>query len=87
MTGRELAQCAASDIRFCSPEELVDLQNVVIDRTLPVAARVSQFFTQVGNPYLFQVDGMVIKVSYGGEKTLHDSLIRLLSPDLAGSEH
>lgn len=80
MNRQMLAQCAHADINTCNPKELVDLQNVTIDTTLPVSQRINQFLNQVHNPYLFKVDGVVVKVNYSGDKHLSNTLARLLIP-------
>ena len=90
MTRQELDVCTQADIDHCCPAELVDLQTVTIDRTLPVVHRVSQFLEQIRNPYLFKVDDMVVKVNYSGEKPFQTMLTELLtaqgSPVLVGSD-
>ena len=53
-----------SDIMACDPNLLVDLRDVEIDTSLPVQKRMEQFLRQVGNPYLFRVDEIVVKTSY-----------------------
>lgn len=78
MNRQMLAQCARADINTCDPGDLVDLQNVTIDTTLPVPQRISQFLHQVHNPYLFRVDGVVVKVHFGGGKPLASTLAGLL---------
>ena len=80
MNRQNLKQCAHADINTCNPRDLVDLQNVTIDTTLPVSQRISQFLDQVHNPYLFKVDGVVVKVNYSGGKWLSSTLAGLLIP-------
>ena len=45
-------------------EELVDIRNVKIDRTLPSDERVRSFIEQIKNPYCFKVGDTVVKVSF-----------------------
>ena len=59
-----LEQQRNSDIMACDPDRLVDLREVHIDTALPVPRRMVGFIQQVGNPYLFKVDGLVVKASY-----------------------
>lgn len=75
-----LAQCAHADITTCDPRDLVDLRNVTIDTTQPVPQRLSQLLDQVHNPYLFKVDGVVVKVNFSGGKRLASALAGLLIP-------
>ena len=71
-----------SDIMACDPDLLVDLREVEIDTSLPVHKRMEQFLRQVGNPYLFRVDGIVVKASYLPQENrrLSDELPGLLIP-------
>ena len=77
-----LEQQRNSDIMACDPNLLVDLREVQIDTALPVRKRMEQFIRQVGNPYLFKVDGIVVKASYLPQvgRSLSDVLPGLLIP-------
>lgn len=79
VTKRELARWAEVDINTCDPGELTELQDLIIDPALPAAERMSRFLEQVGNPYLFKVGGVVVKVRYGGEKRLSALLSSLMT--------
>lgn len=77
-----LEQYRKTDIMSCDPNMLVDLREVQIDTALPVHKRMEQFLRQVGNPYLFRVDGIVVKASYlpQANRRLSDALPGLLIP-------
>ena len=77
-----LEQYRKADIMACDPDRLVDLREVHIDTALPVPRRMVGFIQQVGNPYLFKVDGLVVKASYLPQATrrLSDALPGLLIP-------
>ena len=77
-----LEQQRNSDIMSCDPNLLVDLREVEIDTSLPVHKRMEQFLRQVGNPYLFRVDGIVVKASFLPQmgRSLSDILPGLLIP-------
>ena len=77
-----LEQQRNSDIMACDANMLVDLRDVEIDTSLPVQKRMEQFLRQVGNPYLFQVDGIVVKASFLPQmgRSLSDILPGLLIP-------
>ena len=77
-----LEQQRNSDIMACDANMLVDLREVEIDTSLPVHKRMEQFLRQVGNPYLFRVDGIVVKASYlpQANRSLSDALPGLLIP-------
>ena len=75
-----LEQYRKADIMACDPDRLVDLREVHIDTALPVPRRMVGFIQQVGNPYLFKVDGLVGKASYlpQANRRLSDALPSLL---------
>ena len=77
----DLDICRSTDIMTCDPGDLVDLQDVHIDTSRPVCERMNTFLKQVGNPYLFKVDGMVVKATYlpQSNRRLCDTLPGLLS--------
>lgn len=52
------------DIRQVDKSQLVDLNTVHIDESLPVPMRVASFVEQVGNPYCFRVGDVAVKVKY-----------------------
>ena len=73
----ELKNCRAAD--FSSYDNFTDLREIQIDESKKVPERVENFLEQVGNPYLFKVGDVFVKVNYKDEKDLSDSLISLLS--------
>ena len=81
-TKNTLEQYRKVDIMACDPDLLVDLREVHIDTNLPVPRRMVGFIQQVGNPYLFKVDGLVVKASYlpQANRRLSDALPSLLIP-------
>ena len=79
---KAMERCANPDIMACDPDKLVDLREVHIDTSLPVQKRMARFVQQVGNPYLFKVDGLVIKATYlpQANRRLSDAIPGLLIP-------
>ena len=71
-----------ADLMGCDPAALVDLKDVRIDTSLPVRERMAKFVQQIGNPYLFKVDGLVIKATYLPQvsRRLSDAIPGLLIP-------
>ena len=76
MNQRNLELCRNMDVKTCDPDMLVDLQDLHIDASRPRSERMEAFVQQVGNPYLFKVDGLVIKAVYapGNGRSLTDAL-------------
>ncbi len=75
----ELKNCRAAD--FSSYDNFTDLREIQIDESKKVPERVENFLEQVGNPYLFKVGDVFVKVNYKDGKDLADSLITLLSDE------
>ena len=77
-----LERYRAADLMTCDPGVLADLRDVQIDTARPVRERMVSYLRQVGNPYLFKVDGLVVKASYlpQANRRLSDALPDLLIP-------
>ena len=79
MTMEQLLCCRQADIYNCDANNLTDLKQVDISPYLPTPVRMEQYLEQVGNPYLFRVDKLIVKVSFTGEKDLSSTLTTLLA--------
>lgn len=66
-------------IADCSKDSLVDLHDVKIDPSKPVADKMNDYFEQIKNPYLFKVGDMRVKVSFGGDRSFTDALGAVIS--------
>ena len=77
-----LEQYRNSDVLTCDPRKLVDLRNVRIDTSRPVQERLEGFVQQIENPYLFKVDGLIVKTTYlpQANRRLCDAIPGLLVP-------
>ncbi|MCC8047014.1 MAG: hypothetical protein LIP12_16275 [Clostridiales bacterium] len=61
-------------------EQLVDIRDVKIDRSLPSEDRVKSFVKQIKNPYLFKVGGTVVRVSFANtQNTITDNFINMIA--------
>lgn len=78
MTGKELIACQQADILTCNADNLVDLRQVHITADLPLPQRTEQYLEQLRNPYLFRVNKLIVKVSYGGNRDLPSKLTHLM---------
>lgn len=63
-----------AEISVCNADELVDLRNIKANRKAPLKRRAEDFIAQVGNPYLFKVNDVVVKVEFGGGKDFSEIL-------------
>ena len=60
--------------------ELVDIRDVVIDKSLTLEARVKSYVEQIKDPYCFKVGDVVVRVSYADkDKSLTDSFTSMIA--------
>ena len=60
--------------------ELVDIRDVVIDKSLTLEERVRSYVEQIKDPYCFKVGDVVVRVSYAGkDKSLTDSFTSMIA--------
>lgn len=60
--------------------QLVDIRNVKIDRSLPSEERIKSFIEQIKNPYQFKVGDTVVKVSFADtQNTVTDNFINMIA--------
>lgn len=65
---------------FASDEQLVDIRDVKIDRTLPTEERIKSFVEQIKDPYRFKVGDVVVKVSFANtQNTITDNFINMIA--------
>ena len=69
-----LQEMAQVDIRTVDPKELVDIESVKIQTSLPDAERIMDFIKQIKNPYCYLYHGMIVKISFSGKRRLEDCL-------------
>ena len=60
--------------------ELVDIRDVVIDKSLTLEDRVRSYVEQIKDPYCFRVGDVVVRVSYADkDKSLTDSFTSMIA--------
>lgn len=52
------------DVRTVDPSTLHDRRNVRIDSRQPRQKRIASYLRQIGNPYCYMDDGIVVKVGF-----------------------
>ena len=63
------------DVRKADRAALCDIRNVVIDTTLPCKERIKSYIDQIGNPYCYVDDGVVVAIGYADTQvSLQDRL-------------
>ncbi|MCC8044298.1 MAG: hypothetical protein LIP12_02205 [Clostridiales bacterium] len=74
VTPEELRRMREVDIRTVDRDTLTDISEVKINTELPQEERVLDFIRQIGNPYCYISNGMVVKVSFSGKKSMEDCM-------------
>ena len=74
MTSMELRKLSEVDIRKVNRSELVDIKDVQINTDLPFRERIMDYISQVKNPYCYISNGIMVKLSFAGTKSLTDCL-------------
>ncbi len=74
LTVNDLKYLRNADISACNADELVDLRNVKVNPKASLNRRADIFIAQVGNPYLFRVDDVVVKIEFGDGKDFSEML-------------
>ena len=60
--------------------ELVDIRDVVINKSLTLEERVKSYVEQIKDPYCFKVGDVVVRVSYADkDKSLTDSFTSMIA--------
>jgi hypothetical protein len=60
----ELAALSQVDLTTVDRSKLVEINDIVIDPDASIPERAEQFFSQIGNPYCFLVDGITVRVCF-----------------------
>ena len=60
-------------------EDLVDLNDVTIDRSLPEKDRIQSFKEQIHDPYRFRIGDAAVQIAYEDtDKTITDRVISMM---------
>lgn len=80
---RQLVSMKKVDISEISPEDITELKDIRIDKSLPPEKRILSLLEQVNNPYVYKVGETVVKVSFNGSgRTLQDCMEDYLKVDM-----
>ena len=74
-----LSEMRNVDVRTVDPDTLADLQDVIVNTTLPKDEQFLDHLEQIGNPYCFKLGKTVIKIGFADTNaTMEDQLERYL---------
>lgn len=75
INAESLKKMEETDICKVQKESLVDIKNVVIDKSKQRAERISDYVRQIKNPYCFVCEGIIVKMNFEQtEDKLEDKL-------------
>ena len=78
MTAEEHRKMLDTDFADVGLEELTDINEVQIDKNLPLEERKKQYIKKVGNPYLVRVGNMKVKVRFTGGISFNEAFENML---------
>lgn len=75
MLGRIMPMSQKS-IKEVKADDLVDIRNVSVDKTLPPEERMMNYLEQIRNPYCFRCGDAVVSVLFSASGASIDSLLK-----------
>lgn len=72
--GETLRRMAQTDPRTVDRETLVDIRDVSIHTELSDRERMLDFIRQIKNPYCYLDNGVVVKISFEGNRSMEESI-------------
>ena len=67
------------NLNTINPDDIPELKDIKIDKRKPKEERMLDFLSQVENPYVFKVDGHLVKIGFTENgKTAEDCLTNVL---------
>lgn len=82
-TQAELDAMKNVDVSNVDKSDLVNIEDVVVDGSLPQKERIMDYLRQIRNPYCYLSGGMVVKVSFAGKTRLEDCMARYYKSKMA----
>jgi len=62
-----------------NPNDIDEISSIKIDRRKPIDERILDFLTQVKNPYVFKVNGKLVKLEFTDNGTnAEDAIINVI---------
>lgn len=75
----KINRCKNIKLEDISPDEVDEISSIKIDRRKLSNERILDFLTQVKNPYVFKVNGRLVRFSFSeNEPTADECLTRVL---------
>lgn len=76
----KLERCKNIDLKDVTLDDVDDIKDIKIDRRKSSDERILDFLTKVKNPYIFKVNGKLVRISFSEDTdlTADDCLTRVL---------
>ena len=75
----KLKYCKNMKLEDVSLDDVDEISSIKIDRRRPSNERILDFIMKVKNPYIFKVNGKLVKISFSDtDKTAEDCLTKVL---------
>ncbi len=75
ITREELNKMKEVDIRTVDRNTLIDVRDVTVKKELPRSERILDYVRQIKNPYCYLDNGVAVKLSFKGTRSLEDCLV------------
>jgi len=69
-----LREMKETNIEQVNRDDLVDIKDVKIKTELPLEERILDYIRQIKNPYCYLDHGVIVKLSFTGERSIEDCL-------------
>ena len=75
----KLERCKSVKLEDVTLDDVDEISSIKIDRRKPSNERILEFIMKVKNPYIFKVNGKLVRMSFSDtDKTADDCLTRVL---------
>ena len=75
----KLDRCRNVNLGDVTLDDVDEISSIKIDKRKPSNERILEFITKVKNPYIFKVNGNLVRIRFSDtDKTAEDSLTRVL---------
>ena len=75
----KLERCRNINLEDVTLDDVDEVSSIKIDRRKPSSERILEFITKVKNPYIFKVNGKLVRIRFSDtDKTAEDCLTNVL---------
>ncbi len=75
----KLERCKSMKLEDVTLDDVDEISSIKIDRRKPIEERILDFLTKVKNPYIFKVNGKLVRIRFSDtDKTAEDCLTNVL---------